>query len=442
MENNKILVGYGRVDISPDKPVPMGGYGNPAVRISEEVRDPLYATCLAFTDADNNTALIFSTDAINALMRITTPIRQELGEKYGLPISNVLIAATHSHSTPDMLSVDDPVIQEQHERYRKGILQAAEEAMADRKPAEIWAGYAMTERMNFVRHYRMADGTFAGSNFGDWSSGIVGHTSDPDAKLQMVKFVREGGEDVLLMNWQAHPCFTGGINAKVVSADYIGEVRKYMEEKTGAKFVFFQGAAGNHNARSVRKSEIRTNDPVEYGKLLGDYALYALDHMRPLAGGPVSAREREIRLELDHSDDHLVPQAREIWQDWREHYDREDSNRKARAIGKNSIYAIGSVLSRAGAKDSELMDVHAVRVGDIGFAGAPYEMFGTNGQYIKERSPYPVTVVVSCCNDARSYLASDFAFSHGSYEVDIRRYPRGTAEHVAEQFVEMLKEMK
>lgn len=442
MENNQIQVGYARVDITPQKPVPMGGYGNPAVRISEEVRDPLFATCLAFTDSQGNTALLFSTDAINASMKFTTPIRKELSEKYGMPISNILIGATHSHSTPDMLSENNPAIIEQRERYHRGIVQAADEAMADRKPAQIFSGYAQTERMNFIRHYRMADGTFAGSNFGDWSSGIVGHTSDPDAKLQMVKFVREGGEDVLVMNWQAHPCFTGGINAKVLSADYIGEVRKYMEEKTGAKFVFFQGAAGNHNARSIRKSEMRTNDVVEYAQLLGDYALYALDHMRPLDGGPVDARERELRLELDHSEDHLVEKAREVRKYWVEHYDREESNRQARAIGKNSIYAVGGVLARAAAKESELMDVHAVRVGNLGFVGAPYEMFGVNGQYIKERSPYAATIVVSCCNDARSYLASDLAFSHGSYEVDIRRYPRGTAEKVAEQFVEMLKEMK
>ena len=75
MENNQILVGYGRADMTPTKPVPLGGYGNPAVRISEKVRDSLYATCVAFTDSEGNTALLFSTDAINATMKITTPIR-------------------------------------------------------------------------------------------------------------------------------------------------------------------------------------------------------------------------------------------------------------------------------------------------------------------------------------------------------------------------------
>ena len=52
------------------------------------------ATCIAFSDSRGNTALLFSKDVINATMKFTTPIRKELGEKYGLPISNILIAAT------------------------------------------------------------------------------------------------------------------------------------------------------------------------------------------------------------------------------------------------------------------------------------------------------------------------------------------------------------
>ena len=88
------------------------------------------------------------------------------------------------------------------------------------------------------------------------------------------------------------------------------------------------------------------------------------------------------------------------------------------------------------------MPIHAFRVGDLGFACAPYEMFGANGMHIKEWSPYAMTFVVSCCNGARSYLASKLAYSHGSYEVDQRRYPEGTAELLADNFVDMLKELK
>ena len=63
---NILKVGYARMEITPDDPINLGGYGNDAVRISEEVRDPLYATCIAFTDGTGNTVLLFTTDALQA----------------------------------------------------------------------------------------------------------------------------------------------------------------------------------------------------------------------------------------------------------------------------------------------------------------------------------------------------------------------------------------
>jgi len=436
-----IRVGFGRADITPEQSVPMGGYGNPKMRFNEVVRDNLYATCLAFTDSDDNTVLLYTTDAIRANLELGDQVREVLMAEMGLPYHHIMIASTHSHSTPELSMTDVPSIAENREKYKQGLIQAARDAMADRKPSEIFVDNVQTERMNFVRHYRMADGTYAGSNFGNWSSGIVSHASNPDPFMQLIKFVRQDGEDIILMNWQAHPCFTGGIAAKVLSADYIGEVRKYMEENTGAKFAFFQGAAGNHNARSIRKYETRTEDPADYGRLLGEYALRGLVNMRKLAGGKVAAIRRDITMQLDHSDDHLVPVCKEIWKEWTTNYDRNASNKQARAIGQNSIYAVGGVLGRATRGESEIMPIYALRVGKLGFACAPYEMFGVSGQYIKENSPSSMTFVVSCCNNAMAYLASKLAFSHGCYEVDTRRYPEGSAEMLAENFVDLLKEL-
>ena len=54
----------------------------------------------------------------------------------------------------------------------------------------------------------------------------------------------------------------------------------------------------------------------------------------------------------------------------------------------------------------------------------------------------PMTFVVTHCNDSKGYLATEFAFTHGCYEVDGRRYPKGTAEKLAQNFVEMLHEME
>lgn len=438
-----LRVGFGRADITPDASVPMGGYGNPKLRFNEQIRDPLYATCIAFTDASDNTVLLFHTDMLQAYADLTAKVRETLCEAYGIPAQNVMIAATHSHSTPEVTLTDIPAIAAFRKKYVAGLIAAGHRAMADRADAYTYVCGCPTERMNFIRHYKIADSTYAGANFGNFSAGIVGHASNNDSWIQLIKFVRPGTQDILLMNWQAHPCFTGGVDKKVLSADYIGDLRKYLEEKTGAKFAFFQGAAGNHNGISFYPRETRTYDCAEYARLLGDYVLWALQAPVSVQGGRVASIHRDITLELDHSDDPMVPLCKDIYAEWCEKGDRPLSNKRAREeLGLNSIYAVGGVLNRAARGTQDRMPVYAFRVGDLGFACAPYEMFGASGMHIKESSPYIMTFVVSCCNDTKGYLATELAYNHGCYEVDTRRYPKGCAEYLADTFVDMLTELK
>ena len=440
---NTLRIGYGRTDITPEGSVPLAGYGNLKNRFNTEVRDPLYATCIAFTDAEDNTVLLYTTDCISSLRSMGDQVREVLGKEYGLPEQNIMIAATHTHSGPAGYETHVPSIQAFREKYALGLIEAGRKAMADRAEAQLYVCGCPTERMNFIRHHKMADGTYAGANFGSWAGGFVGHASNNDSWIQLIKIVRPGTKDIIMMNWQAHPCFTGGINEKVLSADYIGDVRKYVEEKTGARFAFFQGAAGNHNGTSFYRRETRTYDSAEYGKLLGEYALWALEAPVYVKGSKVEALRRDITLELDHSDDHLVPLCEDIQRQWLETGDRPACNKRAQEeVGLNSIYAVGAVIGRAGRGTQEDMPIYAFRVGELGFACAPYEMFGANGMFIKEWAPYAMTFVVSCCNGSHSYLASKLAYSHGSYEVDQRRYTEGSAELLADNFVDMLKELK
>ena len=55
-----LSVGYGRVDISPTEPTPLRGYGYSSGRLSKNIKDPLYATCIAVSDTTGQTVLIFT----------------------------------------------------------------------------------------------------------------------------------------------------------------------------------------------------------------------------------------------------------------------------------------------------------------------------------------------------------------------------------------------
>lgn len=443
MMDTLLKVGYGIADITPESPMPLSGYGSVLNRISEQVRDKLKATCIAFTDPDGNTVLLFSTDLIRADPVLADKVRDVLCREYDLPREHVMVAATHTHSAPELSETDFPGMTEYHEKYVAGLIKAGRKAMDNRFPAVASVGFTPTERMNFIRHYKIADGSYAGANFGNWAPGVVGHASNNDSWVQVIKFDRIGAKPVILCNFQAHPCFTGGVDKKVVSADYIGELRSYIEMKCAAKFAFFQGAAGNQNGISFYPRETRTSDVVEYAHLLGDYVLRALEATVQVGSDKVEMCRRSLDLPLDHTEGtELVETCKEIYDEWLAKGDRNESNRRAHAIGLNSIYAVRGVLMRQELPEREQMDLYAFRVGDLAFACAPYEMFAANGMYIKESAPFAMTFVVSCCNHAQAYLASELAFSHGCYEVDTRRFPRGTAEKAAENFVEMLKSLK
>jgi hypothetical protein len=88
------------------------------------------------------------------------------------------------------------------------------------------------------------------------------------------------------------------------------------------------------------------------------------------------------------------------------------------------------------------MELNVLCAGDIAFATAPFEMFNSNGRYIKENSPFKMTFVLAYCNGFNSYLPDEKAFNYDCYEVNARRFPKGSAEEVAQTNVAMLKQLK
>ena len=70
------------------------------------------------------------------------------------------------------------------------------------------------------------------------------------------------------------------------------------------------------------------------------------------------------------------------------------------------------------------MKIQAMRIGDIAFVGIPAEVFTEIGITIKEKSPFPVTIIVELANGCFGYLPTEKAFSEGGYETLLNSYNR------------------
>ena len=444
---SNITVGFSRVDLTPMESVALSGYGDDAQRLSTGVLDPVTGTCIAISDEAGETVLLYSLDLLAAFESLTQAVRAAVSNVTGIPSNRILLAGTHTHAGPAVGTMQLDSTRRFFENTVALLTRAAMDALADRTDATLRIGRSQTEKMSFVRHYRMENGTFGGDNFGTWDSPIVAHASDADEQIQLVRFVREGKQDILMMNWQAHAKMSstattafGKAYRNHISADYIGYTRQELEAKTGDLVIFFSGAAGNLNPSSRMESEPTAEDPAVYGNQLAQAALAGLENMQSIHAGAVCSRQQFVTVPVDHSDDHLVELAQKIWAIWPQ--DQQLCKDTARANGFNSAYAARDVIARSQAGADRTLELNTVGVGALGFAVAPYEMFCVNGQSIKENSPYAMTFILTCANSYQNYLPSDFAFTHGGYEVDSRKLPRGSAEQMVDTFLHMLQDQK
>lgn len=446
---NKLFVGFGRTDISPTEPQPLAGYGNCQRRMPNQIiLDPLYATCIAFTDAENSTVLIFTTDLIHHGDRSIKAIREAIEKELGIPGTHVMIQGTHTHSAPDLWGSPLDCITRYLEQVVPQCVQAAKDALADRSEADIYYGSVETENLNFVKHYQHTtpegEVKYFGDNFGTAVyDETTKHITDADPTMHLLKIVREGKKDIIMANWRAHATLTGGLNKPEVSADFPGAFRKAMEEKLDCLFAFHQGAAGNLNASSRLKEEVRTRDYLLHGQYLAEHAIEGLKNMKKLSVGPVRVRQKILMGKVDHTEDYRIEDAKKVCDVWVTTSDYAAVREVAAPLGIRSPYKATAIIRRFNGPKELDLELNTITMGDeLAFITAPNELFDTISEMVEAASPYSNTLTLGYCNAYRGYIPSKLGFEYTCYESDATWFEAGIGELMVDEFVAMLKEMK
>ncbi len=443
LNDGQLLVGYSKVNITPEDSVPLAGFGNTDQRMSTGFQTYLYATCVAITDAEGNSAIMFGMDLVNAGAGVFETVRNSLGEEYGIPTSSIVFSASHMHSGPDLGSAHQSI-----QRYAPILAQhlkdAAKAAMADRAPADMYITTTQTEGLNFVRRYKLEGDIYVGyqSDINELGLPIIGYETEADHSLQLVKFDRGADKrPVMIANFQTHPHRNDSSSKTLMNYNLVGAFRDEIDAKLGYDVVYFTGASGNINPESPIDEHNITKDYTEQGKALARYAIEADGTYEKVNGGKVQSITGEFEGKINHEEDHMVAIAKQAQAVWKQTNSVAEVRKQFLAHGIHSPYHANAITSKASLGDSMGFDVWAISIGDVGFAIAPYEMFDTNGMYIKDNSPKKMTVVVTCANGGNGYFPSEIAWEHGGYEPDTTRYVRGSGENLANIYVDLLTQL-
>lgn len=424
-----LQVGYGRSAFTPKNSVKLT---NQAQTDFSAVYNDVCITCIALTDAEGDTVLLFTCDMIRCPDNIRISLLRDAEEATGVSAENMIFAVTHNHNGPNPAAVSSEL--------KKAIVAASKQAVEDRSAATVCAGTAYTEGLNFVRHYQKEDGVWYGAAYTSVSnSPLKNHEADPDNAMQLLRFDREGKKPVLMVNWQAHAVYT--YSTDVLSADYVGIFRRNVEESTDCLFAYFQGAAGNlaptSLIKSLNKFEQGTIGGMEgYGKALSDVAINTLPTLQSVNSDGIDIAKSSYTAA--------------VRQDTTEYLDAITKFEEVINAGgtvQEAVIASGDMVhcdisctfppKRKQLGASQEIPLVALRLGEIGFISAPYEMFDTSGMFVKENSPFTMTMILGYTG-MHAYIPTAACIAHMCYEWECGYYDAGTAEALADAYVDLL----
>ena len=390
---SEFAVGYAKADVSPDPASHIGivGSNDVATRRANSIKEPFWLNCVAFTDTDGTTVMVMAGDFAYSNNYLVKAIREGIEEKTGVPGSHIQYNVSHNHTGPDQGSTADGACKEFVDMFIDKAIEAGVAAMENRKPAKIYMGINRPENLNFQRHYIHTDGSKAGSVSEARVSELLTQMEKSDNLMQVLKIVREGEKDVLMVNWQAHPLQIS--ERDVLSPGSPGVMRRVLLDTYGVESIYILGGAGDVISKSYITSQNIAQNEDQHGELLAKAAMEAADN----------AVEAETGKIFYNEVDYVLPFPGEV-----------------------KSYKLG-----------------AWGFGDFGYVSEPFEIFQTNAIAVRDASPFKMTFFaeVSNGNDSTGYTPDATACAYGCYEQGPMFTPEGTAEVLQEELTKMIKDI-
>ena len=406
-------------DITPQK-FPISVNGGLQDRQALRAHDPLHARCLVLEDGKTALALVV-VDSCMIPREILDKAKTLAAKKTGIPPSNMLISATHTHTAPTVGGVfqsepDPDYVQVLTERIAEGIVQA----QARSAPAQIAWGVAEEPHQVFNRRWKMKAGVIHRDPFGGTSDKVrmnppraspdlLEPAGPTDPRVTVLSVQTAQGEPLALYaNYSLH--YVGDMPP--LSADYFGVFATVMRTKlnAGPNFVAMlsNGTSGDINNINFREPAPK-RQPGEQSRLVAEAvanaALRAVHKATYRSDVRLAVVNRELTLGV------RKPTAEEV---------RRAEAILARAKEKvlrslEEIYARETVLL-AKYPSEVTLQLQAMRLGDAALAAIPCEVFVEIGLELKRTSPFPLTAVVSLANGYNGYLPTPEHHALGGYE--------------------------
>lgn len=458
--------GAATVDITPPLPVDVLGYVRRDVA-PRTVADALLATGVVL-EGDTTTVAIIAADLANLAPGFADEVRARVADALDVPPGNILLNSSHTHAAPwpgaqhKLGGEVDGWTQRERDYWASlpdAFASVAVQARASAREARIGGAVGHAPGLAVNRRERTADGrTILGWN----PDGFI-DDSVPTLRIDDL----DGEAIATLVGFGCHPVVVGP-EVPAIGTDFVGPLRRRVEDLRGGVAVFLQGAAGN--VLPLEAFFDHAGPEVVMGQRLGLEAAHAVADAEPRAiqvdkidFGSVTPISLYRRSPAAHQPEQIVATARTTLRlpllaaPSREELEAELTERRAelearRAAGDGRsvtnpigyhIDWLGWLLDAmaAGPVPSEVDgEVWAARIGDCAVVGTPGELFGEIGAAVRAASPARTTIFAGYCGGVLGYVATPEEYPHGGYEPAVSHRGYGHPAPFAPEVAGMLED--
>jgi hypothetical protein len=456
-ESDKLMAGTAEVDISPTV-TPFQLRSGP----SDLVHDPLHVRAVAFQNGKGR-AVIALMDAIGVGREMTDEAKAIAAEKTGWKPEEMLVSGTHTHTAPK--GGDSSPGRIAYEKRRKeGLAEALIEAIESLEPAKV--GFASDEEPTevFNRRWYMEEGFMPKNPLGGYDkvkmnpglNNLVKPAGPTDPEVAVIDVRDKKGQPLgLIANYALH--YVGGVprvidekgrEVGMASADYFGEFARIMPYR-------LRGATGNENFVAMMTNGTSGDiNNIDFYRNRGPRAPF--EQIRVVAGKTADAAYRAVQ-KIDNYDESpiVAMKQRNVTIHYRkpkqEDIDRAIELMKLSPKERNEINSRTSSVAQNTLRFSEPemtktedVIIQAIRIGDQAIVSMPFEVLVEIGMEIKEKSPFPRTLIIELANGGYGYLPPPHQHKLGGYEtwLGTSRFVEDTSVVLTKNLFEMLAELE
>ena len=389
------------VDISPTN-FPVRVNAMFTERSADKVTDPLFAKALALDDGATRLVLCV-VDTCMIPRDLIDRAKAEASKATGIPTDRMLVSATHTHSAPSAMGCLGSRADPRYVAFLPGRITAAIVGAVERLTlARIgWAqvdDWEHTFNRRWIRRPdRLLTDPFGQRNVranmhpGHESPDALGPSGPVDPQLSVLAVQRVDGRPLaLLANYSQH--YYG---SPLLSSDYYGRFARHVAAMLGADDAFVgmmsQGTSGDlmWMDYGAPRREIGYD---AYAKEIAERVAGMVRGMQWRDSAPLKMAERTLALGYRVPDEKRLAWARET----------------ATKLGEElpqtqpEIYALEAIYLHERPRTE--LKLQALRIGELGIAALPNEVFALTGLKLKRYSPLAATFNIELANGAEGYI--------------------------------------